>query len=127
MPDESQVSLKAHIDALSAQRDRYEDIIRALEQRGADNIASWLKEKSDLHNNILRAWEKASADDRANFVKLATFQALSDKFEVNTTTTAKALTLAEGKNKGYAAVVASVTFIAGVIVASVALWTFLHR
>jgi len=123
------VSLKNHFDALNELRERMEaiaraseqrsqDIIRALEQRSADNIAAWLKEKALLHNNLFQAWEKATAEDRATFVKTATFEALRDAFGVNTATTAKALTLAEGKSKGYATVVAAASFVVGIAVAA---------
>jgi hypothetical protein len=123
---DSTVPLKAHFDALNAQRDRYEHIIQNLEQRHADREASWIKEKFDLHNNLLMAWQKASTEDRANFVKTATFESLKEAFGTNTTTTAKALTLAEGKSKGFAAVVAGAAFICGVIAALAAAWGALH-
>lgn len=127
MPDDDGVSLKDHIAALNLQRDRYEDIIRGLEQRGADNVAAWLKEKSDLHNNLLRAWEKATADDRAMFVRVATFQALEDKFETNTSMTAKALALAEGKSRGYSAVMTAAGFVGGLVVAFAAAYGLFHH
>ena len=69
--------------------------------------------------------EVSSNEDRANFVKTATFEALKDAFGTNTATTAKALTLAEGKSRGYVAVMAGVSFVAGVIIALVAAKTLL--
>lgn len=122
---ESTVSLKDHFDALNAQRDRYEDILREERRMHADDRASWIKEKFELHNNLLRAWQIASTEDRANFVKTATFEALKDAFGVNTVTTAKALTLAEGKSRGFDAVRVGVTFVAGLIVAAIAMWAAL--
>jgi hypothetical protein len=120
------VPLKDHFDAILAQRDRYELAIRMLEQRHADREASWIKEKFDIHNNLLRAWQVASNEDRAQFVKTATFEALRDAFGVNTVTTAKALTLAEGKSKGYGAVTQAVAFVCGVVVALAAAWAVLR-
>jgi Flp pilus assembly protein TadB len=113
------VTLKDHFDALNAQRERYEETVRVLEQRHADREAAWIKEKFDLHNNLLRSWQAATTEDRANFVKTATFESLKEAFGVNTMTTAKALTLAEGKSKGLALVVAGASFVAGLVVAGI--------
>lgn len=125
------VSLKEHFDALAAQRVRYEGIIHVLEQRHADQAAAWIKEKFESHNNLLQAWRSASDADRATFVKLAAFDALSDKFNLNTETTAHALTLAEGKSRGYLSVAQVLTFVGGLIVTGIsvgaAIFAALHR
>jgi hypothetical protein len=131
------VSLKDYFDAILTARDRhdeivrdmtfrYEDVIHRIEQRNTDREAAWIKEKFDSHNNLLRAWQLASTEDRANFVKMATFEALRDAFAVNTTTTAKALTLAEGKSSGYHTVVAGLAFAGGMVIAFGAAWAMLH-
>ena len=50
------VPLKDHIDALNAQRDRYEDILRAEHRRYDDRERQWTSEEFTKHNNLLRAW-----------------------------------------------------------------------
>lgn len=125
-PSSDTVNLKDHYDALNAQRDRYETTINELKDRHADREASWIKEKFDLHNNLLRSWQQGTAEDRANFVKTATFESLKEAFGVNKMTTATALTLAEGKNKGLALVVAGASFVAGLVVAGIAVWGAVH-
>jgi hypothetical protein len=127
MTNSEAVPLKEHFDALNAQRDKYEGIVRELQLRHSEKEAAWIKEKFDLHNNLLRAWQVSSNEDRANFVKTATFEALKDAFGVNTVTTAKALTLAEGKGKGYAVVVAGGSFVAGIVLAVAAAWAMFRH
>jgi hypothetical protein len=120
------VSLKDYIDGIGALHLYYGGVIREMETRWHDREASWQNEKFAAHNNLLRAWQAASAEDRATFVKMTAFDALADKFATNVSTTAKALTLAEGKSEGYSAVTLGVGFLCTVVIAFAAAWAMLH-
>lgn len=126
------ISVRSHFEALRAADEKLDGVreahrleVKTMLEKFSQLEASWIKEKFDLHNNILRAWQLASAEDRGNFVKTATFEALKEAFGVNTVTTAKALTLAEGKTRGFESVRIAVAFACGILVSIAATYGML--
>jgi hypothetical protein len=135
---EERVTIKAHYDALNAQRDRFDavvhdlkirhdTIVRDLEVRFATEQAGWIREKFTLHNNLLEAWRQSSNEDRATFIKTAEFDSLKEAFGVDRITATKALAMAEGRSKAYAAVVASIGFVSGLVIAFAGTYSAFHR
>jgi hypothetical protein len=108
------VSLKEHFEAL-----------RRSDQEAIDLVREWVKERLDSHNDLLKKWEAATEKDRQSFARQETLEALKREFFTYKEITAKALTLAEGQNKGFDMVKGSVTFVAGLMIAGLAMWAAL--
>jgi hypothetical protein len=90
--------------------------------RKADQVAikldrRWTRERLQTHNDLLNKWREATDKDREAFARKETLDSLTREFATYKDITAKALTLAEGKSKGFDVVRAGVTFILGVAVA----------
>lgn len=102
----------------------YVDGMRAADLRAVDLVREYTKERLESHNNLLTKWQDATAIDRSKFASIETVAALRQALDVYKETTARALTLAEGKGAGIDAVRTGVAFVGGVIVAGVAMWGF---
>jgi hypothetical protein len=110
MPGET-VPLKEHFEAL-----------HLADQRAVELVREWVKERLESHNGILAEWRHTSEMDRSNFARKDALDALQKEFVIYKEITAKALTLAEGKSKGFDAVRTGMSFAAGLIIASVTVY-----
>lgn len=108
------VSLKDHYDALRAADERQ----READQRAIDLVREWTKERLLSHNGLIDKMDR----DRALYASRDTVDALKDAFDAYKDITAKALTLAEGKSKGFDSVRVGMAFVAALAVASVTVW-----
>jgi hypothetical protein len=105
------VTLKEHLEAL-----------RTADARAVELVREWVRERLESHNGLLKAWQQASEQDRENFARKDALEALQREFATYKEITAKALTLAEGKSKGFDTVRAAVTFVAGLLVAGLTVY-----
>jgi len=105
------VTLKEHFAAL-----------READQRAVDLVREWTRERLETHNNLLRKWQEATEKDRESFARKETLDSLHREFATYKEITAKALTLAEGKSKGIDLVKGAASFVAGLLIALVAVW-----
>lgn len=115
MDGEGHVSLKEHFEAL-----------READLRAVELVREWTKERLESHNNLLTKWQESTAADRSRFASAESLNALTKSFDVYKEITARALALAEGKSSGFDAVRIGASFVAGVILAAVAVWGALH-
>ncbi len=110
MPGET-VSLKEHLE-----------VLRKADDRAVDLVREWVKERLETHNGILDEWRQSSERDRDTFARKDALDALEKEFGTYKEITAKALTLAEGKSKGFDAVRVAITFAAGLLVAGLTVY-----
>lgn len=111
MAGDGHVTLKEHLEAL-----------RAADLRAVELVREWTKERLESHNNLLLKWQEATAADRSRFASAEALSALNKSFDVYKEITDRALTLAEGKSRGFDAVRVAASFAAGLVVAGIGVW-----
>ncbi len=116
------VSLRDHFDALR----RSDKQLRKADQRAIKIDRRWTRERLKTHNNLLTKWQDSTEKDRATFATKEALEALKGEFSTYRLTVARALDLAEGKAHGVQMVRTAVSFVAGLAVALITAYGFVH-